>query len=104
SSRRRHTRSKRDWSSDVCSSDLEEDYVKRVIGLPGDTVEYKNNHLIVNGEHIKEPFLKESGPLTKTDTKTEDFDLKESTGRKRVPKGKLFVLGDNRTNSVDSRT
>src|SRR3546814_16360073 len=37
-----------DWSSDVCSSDL--DWIKRVIGLPGDTIEYKDNQVFVNGQ------------------------------------------------------
>ncbi|WEG12155.1 signal peptidase I [Pullulanibacillus sp. KACC 23026] len=79
-----------------------EDYVKRVIGLPGDTVEYKNDTLYINGKAIAEPYLdaykkKTSGNLTW------DFNLKKVTGKTVVPKGKLFVMGDNRQNSVDSR-
>ncbi|MCZ0755330.1 signal peptidase I [Anoxybacillus sp. J5B_2022] len=79
------------------------DYIKRVIGLPGDRIEYKNDTLYVNGKAYKEPYLDEykkqliDGPLT------ESFTLEEITGRKTVPKGYLFVMGDNRRFSKDSR-
>ncbi|MGV3489437.1 MAG: signal peptidase I [Tuberibacillus sp.] len=70
-------------------------YIKRVIGLPGETIEYKNDVLYVNGKKIKEPYL--------------DQYKKETTGlltynfKTKVPKGTVFVLGDNRRNSRDSR-
>lgn len=79
------------------------DYIKRVIGLPGDHIEYKDDTLYVNGKAYKEPYLDEykkqlmDGPLT------ESFTLEEITGEKTVPKGYLFVLGDNRRFSKDSR-
>ncbi|MGP7817523.1 signal peptidase I [Niallia sp. 01092] len=79
------------------------DYIKRVIGLPGDTIEYKNDTLYVNGKAYKEPYLDEykkqviDGPLT------ESFTLEEKTGHKTVPEGELFVMGDNRRDSKDSR-
>ncbi|MBO9130180.1 signal peptidase I [Bacillus sp. 165] len=82
----------------------EKDYIKRVIGLPGDHIEYKNDVLYVNGKPYKESYLDQykkeatDGPLTY------DFTLEEITGEKTVPKGKLFVLGDNRRYSKDSRT
>ncbi|WP_085521238.1 signal peptidase I [Tuberibacillus sp. Marseille-P3662] len=80
-----------------------EDYVKRVIGLPGDTIRYENDVLYVNGKAVKEPYLKPYKEQIKSGHLTEDFNLKDYTDHKKVPKGKLFVLGDNRRVSSDSR-
>jgi len=66
--------------------------VKRIIGLPGEKVEYKNNSLYVNGKKIKEPI----------DLETADFSLKE-LGYSKIPEDYYLVLGDNRYNSTDSR-
>ncbi|MFY4776698.1 signal peptidase I [Metabacillus sp. RGM 3146] len=84
--------------------DAPKDYVKRIIGLPGDSVEMKNDTLYVNGKAYKEPYLKESRKsLMAGQLLTEDFTLQELTDKKVVPEGSLFVMGDNRPNSHDGR-
>ncbi len=80
-----------------------EDYVKRVIGLPGDKIEYKNDTLYVNGKAKKEPYLKPYKKQLVSGQLTGDYTLKGLTGQMTVPKGKIWVMGDNRQNSVDSR-
>ncbi len=65
-----------------------EDYIKRVIGLPGDTVEVKNARVYVNGKALSEPYIYE--PL--------NYEYDPVT----VPEGALFVMGDNRNASFDS--
>lgn len=69
--------------------------IKRIIGMPGDKIKYKDNKLYINDKYVKEKFLKNN-------QKTYDFSLSD-LGYKKVPKNCYFVLGDNRTNSTDSR-
>ncbi len=71
------------------------DFIKRVIGLPGDTVEVKNNHLYVNGEQLIEKYLDDS-VLTQAGPYTQHGPI-------TVPEGSYFVCGDNRPHSSDSR-
>ncbi|MBD9115243.1 signal peptidase I [bacterium] len=67
--------------------------VKRIIGLPGEHIEYKDNILYVDGKKISDS----------RSSSTKDFKL-ESIGYDTIPKDMYLVLGDNRTNSSDSRT
>ncbi|MDQ0215105.1 signal peptidase I [Oikeobacillus pervagus] len=79
------------------------DYIKRVIGLPGDKVEYKDDKLYINGKYYDEPYLEEYKSQEEDGPLTQDFTLEEIIGQKTVPEGELFVLGDNRRFSKDSR-
>lgn len=79
-----------------------EDYVKRVIGVGGDEIEVKHDQLYVNGELVEEHYLDSLRPHDGLPF-TEDFSLEEVTGKKVVPVGQLFVMGDNRRDSLDSR-
>ncbi|MGD6803001.1 signal peptidase I [Rossellomorea vietnamensis] len=81
----------------------QKDYIKRVIGLPGDTVEYIDDVLYVNGEAYDEPYLEEYKEQIDDGLLTEDFTLAEKIGRETVPENTLFVMGDNRRFSKDSR-
>lgn len=85
--------------------DAEEKYIKRVIGMPGDSMKQKMIFLYVNGEEIAEPYLDEHrSALLPGQKLMGDFTLMEVTGYDTVPDGYLFVLGDNRLVSKDSRS
>ena len=66
------------------------DLIKRIIGLPGDTIEITGGIVYRNGQALKEPYTKDG---------TTDGDMEPAV----VPGGRLFVLGDNRQISIDSR-
>ncbi|CAM3655087.1 signal peptidase I [Mesobacillus zeae] len=87
----------------VFHANKKEDFVKRVIGLPGDKIEYREDRLFINGNEVEEPYLKEYRKKAEGHYITGDFTLKEVAGAEKVPDGKLFVLGDNRLGSWDSR-
>jgi signal peptidase I len=87
----------------VFHANKQEDYVKRVIGLPGDRISYQYGKLYVNGHLIEEPFLEAFQSSFKGNQLTNDFTLQDITGEETVPKGQLFVIGDNRLGSYDSR-
>ena len=67
--------------------------IKRVIGLPGETIEYRNNVLYINGHEESNNYNFE----------TEDFNLKSICNCNEIPDNKYLVLGDNRKVSADSR-
>lgn len=81
----------------------EKDYIKRVIGLPGDSITYDDDVLYINGEAIDEPYLQEYKNSATHLPLTENFTLNEVTGYDVVPENHIFVLGDNRQYSRDSR-
>ena len=72
------------------------DYIKRIIGVPGDTIEIRNKQLIRNGQPVNESYIKHSQP-------TLMLPVRDNYGPVTVPEGKYFMMGDNRDDSQDSR-
>jgi signal peptidase I len=75
--------------------DPSKDYIKRVIGLPGDRLEMRNKVLYRNGTRVNEPYVRHADSRV--------LQSRDTFGPLTVPEGQYFVMGDNRDNSADSR-
>jgi signal peptidase I len=86
--------------------DPDRDFIKRVIGLPGETVEIREQKVLIDGKPIDEPYAHHLAPPLSPDDPEYGLRgeaIRDNWGPKVVPAGELLVLGDNRDNSRDSR-
>ena len=86
-----------DTTGSLLNFDNKKYYIKRIIGLPSDEITIKNKKVYRNGKEIDQSYTLDKATETNGNGQVEVNKLK-------IPKGKLFVLGDNRYNSADSRS
>jgi len=80
----------------------ERDFIKRVIGMPGDRLELRSKVLYINDEPLAESWAHYAAPPSQ-EAFGASLDLREAYGPVTVPQGQYFMMGDNRDNSEDSR-
>jgi signal peptidase I len=83
--------------------DPERDFIKRVIGLPGETLELRRKVVYIDGRPLDEPYVHFLEPASVDGQEQASADVRERYGPVDVPAGYYFVMGDNRDNSQDSR-
>jgi signal peptidase I len=83
--------------------DPNRDFIKRTIGLPGETIELRNKKVYVNGKPLDEPYVHFLFPAEGGPADDNGFDVRRNYGPVTVPPDKYFMMGDNRDNSEDSR-
>ncbi|PWB61022.1 MAG: signal peptidase I [Deltaproteobacteria bacterium] len=83
----------------VFPEDPSKDFIKRVIGVPGDTVEIRSKRVYINGAPLRENYVR----FADGDTIDAFVRGRDNLPPVKVPRGKLFVMGDNRDRSYDSR-
>tara|TARA_B100000700_G_scaffold329304_1_gene450472 strand:+ start:2909 stop:3763 length:855 start_codon:yes stop_codon:yes gene_type:complete len=81
------------------------DYIKRVVGLPGEKLEIDNDQVLINGDPLSEPYayFEPSEKFSRQENAISLLSPVSKFGPVNIPEGKLFVMGDNRYNSADSR-
>ena len=86
-------------------NDLTKDFVKRVIGLPGETLEIKNKQVTINDRPLEEKYKvhNDNQIIAKNDYYHYDETIRDNFGPVTIPAGHVFAMGDNRDNSQDSR-